>query len=132
MLAGFLQQPGATVVDRLAALMGASRSQRTAMAGLFASGAVVIGLVGTAVAGGGGMTSRSALVRGPLHDSIGRPGVHVDGSDHVAGAVVRLLTDESRLAAMTAAAAAVGHRDAARRVAEVVLDVAHHGRKARR
>lgn len=38
--------------------------------------------------------------------------------------VVRLLTDAPRLAAMTAAAAEVGHRDAARRVAEVVLEVA--------
>ncbi len=41
--------------------------------------------------------------------------------------VVRLLTDAPRLAAMTAAAAEVGHRDAARRVAEVVLEVAEKG-----
>ncbi len=38
--------------------------------------------------------------------------------------VVGLLTDPPRLAAMTAAAGQVGHRDAARRVAEVALDVA--------
>ncbi len=42
---------------------------------------------------------------------------------YVGGEVVRLITDAPRLAAMTAAAAQVGHRDAARRVAEVVLDV---------
>lgn len=42
--------------------------------------------------------------------------------------VVGLLTDAPRLAAMTAAAAQVGHRDAARRVAEVALDVARAGR----
>jgi UDP-N-acetylglucosamine--N-acetylmuramyl-(pentapeptide) pyrophosphoryl-undecaprenol N-acetylglucosamine transferase len=42
----------------------------------------------------------------------------------VAGDVVRLITDAPRLAAMTKAAAGVGHRDAARRVADVVLDVA--------
>ena len=44
--------------------------------------------------------------------------------DYVGGAVVRLITDAPRLSAMTAAAAQVGHRDAARRVADVVLDVA--------
>ena len=47
--------------------------------------------------------------------------------DYIAGEVVRLLTDDQTLAAMTTAAAAVGHRDAARRVAEVVLDVADAG-----
>ena len=47
--------------------------------------------------------------------------------DYIAGEVVRLLTDDQTLAAMTTAAAAVGHRDAARRVAEVVLDVADTG-----
>ncbi|MGI9162586.1 MAG: undecaprenyldiphospho-muramoylpentapeptide beta-N-acetylglucosaminyltransferase [Mycobacterium sp.] len=47
--------------------------------------------------------------------------------DFVAGEVVRLLTDGPRLAAMTTAAAEVGHRDAARRVAQVVLDVAGRG-----
>ena len=49
--------------------------------------------------------------------------------DYVADAVVGLLTDQPRLAAMTAAAARVGHRDAAQRVAQVALDIA---RKARR
>jgi len=38
------------VIDRLGALMGATRAQRVAMASLFASGALVIGLVGTAAA----------------------------------------------------------------------------------
>lgn len=47
--------------------------------------------------------------------------------DFIAGEVVRLLTDGPRLAAMTTAAAEVGHRDAARRVAQVVLDVACRG-----
>jgi len=51
-LAHYLQEKGEVVVERLGALMGATRSQRTAMAGLFATGAVVIGLVGTAAAGG--------------------------------------------------------------------------------
>jgi UDP-N-acetylglucosamine--N-acetylmuramyl-(pentapeptide) pyrophosphoryl-undecaprenol N-acetylglucosamine transferase len=46
--------------------------------------------------------------------------------------VVPLLTDGPRLAAMTDAALRVGHRDAARRVADVVLEVARAGRKARR
>ena len=51
-LAAYLQEKGEVVVERLGALMGATRSQRTAMASLFATGAVVIGLVGTAAAGG--------------------------------------------------------------------------------
>jgi UDP-N-acetylglucosamine--N-acetylmuramyl-(pentapeptide) pyrophosphoryl-undecaprenol N-acetylglucosamine transferase len=38
--------------------------------------------------------------------------------------VIDLLTDAARLAAMTAAAAMVGHRDAAQRVAQVALEVA--------
>ncbi|HTY26955.1 MAG TPA: undecaprenyldiphospho-muramoylpentapeptide beta-N-acetylglucosaminyltransferase [Mycobacterium sp.] len=52
--------------------------------------------------------------------------------DFVASEVVGLLTDAPRLQAMTAAAAQVGHRDAARRVAEVALDVARSGRRAAR
>lgn len=52
--------------------------------------------------------------------------------DAVAGAVVGLLTDDSRLAAMTAAAALAGHRDAARRVAQIALDVARSARDARK
>ena len=58
-------------------------------------------------------------------------GLLIDDADltpaYIAGEVVRLLTDDQTLAAMTTAAAAVGHRDAARRVAEVVLDVADAG-----
>lgn len=61
-------------------------------------------------------------------------GVLVDDADltsrYVAGEVVSLLTDGPRLAAMTAAAATVGHRDAAHRVAEVVLEVARAARAA--
>lgn len=44
--------------------------------------------------------------------------------DFVANEVVALLTDAARLQAMTAAAAGVGHRDAAQRVAEVALAIA--------
>lgn len=51
---------------------------------------------------------------------------------YVGGEVVALITDAPRLAAMTAAAAGVGHRDAARRIAEIVLDVARSGRGASR
>ncbi len=51
--------------------------------------------------------------------------------DFVTHAVVGLLTDAPRLAAMTAAAVSVGHRDAARRVAEVALDVALEGARLR-
>ncbi len=53
-------------------------------------------------------------------------------ADYVHTVILRLITDHTRLAAMTAAAARVGHRDAARRVAQVVLDVAGNEREARR
>jgi len=52
--------------------------------------------------------------------------------DYVGTEVVRLITDADRLAGMTLSAAGVGHRDAARRVAEIVLDVARAGRTAPR
>ena len=42
-----------------------------------------------------------------------------------------LLGDPARLAAMTAAAARVGHRDAARQVAQAALDIAHRARASR-
>lgn len=55
-------------------------------------------------------------------------GLLVDDADlspqFVARTVTELLTDKPRLAAMTAAAAQAGHRDAAQRVAEVALEVA--------
>lgn len=52
--------------------------------------------------------------------------------DYIRTEVVGLITDGPRLADMTAAAGRVGHRDAARRVAEVVLQVAGDDREARR
>ncbi len=58
-------------------------------------------------------------------------GLLVDDADltpeYVLAQVVPLVTDPARLSAMTAGAAGVGHRDAARRVAEVVLEVARSG-----
>lgn len=51
-LAGFLQEPHDSVVNRLATLMHATQSKRTAMVGILATGAVVLGLVGTAAAVG--------------------------------------------------------------------------------
>ena len=63
-------------------------------------------------------------------------GVLVSDADftpaYVGTEVVRILGDGARLAAMTASAAGVGHRDAARRVAEIVLDVARAAKAARR
>lgn len=57
-------------------------------------------------------------------------GIIVDDGDlgpgFIAQTVAGLLNDPARLAAMTAAAALSGHRDAARRVAEVALDVARN------
>jgi UDP-N-acetylglucosamine--N-acetylmuramyl-(pentapeptide) pyrophosphoryl-undecaprenol N-acetylglucosamine transferase len=50
----------------------------------------------------------------------------------VADTVSGLLGDEHRLAAMTTAAALAGHRDAARQVAQVALDVAREGRRKSR
>lgn len=55
-------------------------------------------------------------------------GVLVSDADltptYVATEVARLAGDSTRLATMTAAAAGVGHRDAAQRIAEIVLSVA--------
>jgi UDP-N-acetylglucosamine--N-acetylmuramyl-(pentapeptide) pyrophosphoryl-undecaprenol N-acetylglucosamine transferase len=51
--------------------------------------------------------------------------------DFVADQVATLLTDAPRLAAMTTAAALVGHPDAARQVAQVALDIARAGRSRR-
>ncbi len=50
----------------------------------------------------------------------------------VADTVTSLLNDRDRLTAMTAAAALAGHRDAARRVAQVALDVAQGATAGRR
>jgi len=49
----------------------------------------------------------------------------------VAQQVAGLLTDPPRLAAMTAAAARVGHRDAARQVAQAALDTARESQRVR-
>jgi UDP-N-acetylglucosamine--N-acetylmuramyl-(pentapeptide) pyrophosphoryl-undecaprenol N-acetylglucosamine transferase len=65
-------------------------------------------------AGGGMLVADAALT----------PGV-------VAERVAGLLTDPPRLAAMTAAAARVGHRDAARQVAQAGLDIARKSQRAR-
>jgi len=61
-------------------------------------------------------------------------GLIVDDADltpaFVAKAVRGLLGDPPRLAAMTASAALAGHRDAARRVAEVAIEIAGESRRA--
>ncbi|MCU1366752.1 MAG: hypothetical protein JWN39_2391, partial [Ilumatobacteraceae bacterium] len=49
-LAEYLDESGETIVDRLTALMGATLTQRTAMATMFATGAIVIGLAGSTAA----------------------------------------------------------------------------------
>lgn len=60
-------------------------------------------------------------------------GLLVDDADltpgFVADTVAGLLTDAARLTTMTAAAARVGHPDAARRVAQTALDIARVGRR---
>lgn len=50
----------------------------------------------------------------------------------IADTVTGLLNDAPRLAAMTDAAALMGHRDAAHRVATVALDIAREARRSRR
>jgi UDP-N-acetylglucosamine--N-acetylmuramyl-(pentapeptide) pyrophosphoryl-undecaprenol N-acetylglucosamine transferase len=49
---------------------------------------------------------------------------------YVADVVGALLADPARLAAITSAAALVGHRDAAQRVAEIAMDIALRARQA--
>ncbi len=65
-------------------------------------------------AGGGMLVDDAALAPGLVAEQVGG-----------------LLGDPPRLAAMTAAAARVGHRDAARQVAQAALDIAHRARAAR-
>ncbi len=64
-LAAHLELPGAAVVDRLTALMGATLHQRTAIASMFAMGAVVIGLAGATVAGAPERTSSIVAGKDP-------------------------------------------------------------------
>ncbi len=63
-------------------------------------------------------------------------GLLVDDADltpgFVGGTVAALLSDDSRLAAMTAAAAMAGHRDAAQKVADIALKVARDARESRK
>ncbi len=49
-IAAYLDESGETIVDRLTSLMGATLTQRTAMATMFATGAIVIGLAGSTAA----------------------------------------------------------------------------------
>ncbi|CDP89339.1 UDPdiphospho-muramoylpentapeptide beta-N-acetylglucosaminyltransferase [Mycolicibacterium farcinogenes] len=60
-------------------------------------------------------------------------GIVVDDAEltgkFVADTVANLMTDDARLAAMTSAASLSGHPDAARRVAQVALDIAREQRK---
>jgi UDP-N-acetylglucosamine--N-acetylmuramyl-(pentapeptide) pyrophosphoryl-undecaprenol N-acetylglucosamine transferase len=65
-------------------------------------------------AGGGMLVADAALTPGLVAEPVGA-----------------LLGDPPRLAAMTAAAARVGHRDAARQVAQAALDIAQKARAAR-
>lgn len=70
----------------------------------------------------------------PVVDAGG--GLVVDDADlspqFVADTVVPLLTDTGRMQTMTAGAALSGHRDAARRVAHVALDVAREAADVRK
>lgn len=61
-LAGFLQEPHETVIHRLATLMNATQTKRTAMVGVLATGAAVLGLVGTVAAVGVGDATPGGLV----------------------------------------------------------------------
>jgi UDP-N-acetylglucosamine--N-acetylmuramyl-(pentapeptide) pyrophosphoryl-undecaprenol N-acetylglucosamine transferase len=65
-------------------------------------------------AGGGMLVADSALTPALVAEQVGG-----------------LLGDPPRLAAMTAAAARVGHRDAARQVAQAALEIAHRARAGR-
>ena len=64
-LAEHVRQPGSVVVERLLAVMGTSRTQRSAVLALFATGAMVIGLASSAAAGGTDDTT-PAVTRGTV------------------------------------------------------------------
>ncbi len=109
-LAEHLGQAGATIVERLGALMGATVAQRRAMAGLFLSGAVVIGLAGGSVAalGVGGGGSNVPDTSAPSRDAATTTVVTVDPST----LVVERIGDVS---------------GAARSLPSIVLDGESHG-----
>ena len=68
-LADFIGETGPTVIDRLGALMGATATQRRAMAGMFLAGAVVICLAGgtvTAISADRGTTGTGPAPTAPI------------------------------------------------------------------
>ena len=85
-LASYLGEPAAVVIERLGALMGATRTQRTAMVTLFASGALVIGLATAATAtgtvrGGTSASHASAPADREATPSTAAPMATGDGAD---------------------------------------------------
>jgi hypothetical protein len=64
-LAEHVRQPGSVVVERLLAVMGTSRTQRSAVLALFATGAMVIGLA-SSVAAVGPDAATTAVTRGAV------------------------------------------------------------------
>jgi hypothetical protein len=69
-LASYLGRPGSEVVDRLAELMGATRSQRATMLTLFGTGALVIGLAGSSAMGRAQSTPSGALQPGVAVEAV--------------------------------------------------------------
>lgn len=85
-LAEHLHVLGESIVDRLGALMGATVAQRRAMAGLFVSGALVIGLAGGSVAalGGGNGGGGGSDTTVPAHEAVTTTIVTVDPASVIA------------------------------------------------
>lgn len=65
-LASTLQMPGEAVVDRLGALMGATRVQRRVMVGMFVAGAAIIGLTVSTVAATSNDGATDAVTEPPV------------------------------------------------------------------
>ena len=69
-LARYLGRPGSEVVEQLADVMGATRSQRATMLTLFSTGALVIGLAGSTAVGRAESTPANLVGSGPAIEAV--------------------------------------------------------------
>ena len=98
-LAEHVRQPGSVVVERLLAVMGTSRTQRSAVLALFATGAMVIGLASSAAAGGTD-DATPAVTRGtvesvaPGHAAVALTTDPTDPTDPTGPATARSLAEQ--------------------------------------
>ena len=107
-LAAHLDVPGERVIDRLTSLMGATLHQRTAIASMFAMGAVVIGLAGATVAGAPERSPDIIAGRGESPASVVATAQATDSSQGSNGSSSAVVTPSSAGTKLGAEAATAG------------------------